>query len=198
MFLHYKNCEQLFLFVLTASWVSCIFGFLLKEKLNIPFKFGDGKKVDSQNKATIPAKTGKTPDQPPTHQKHTPSAEDSTTEQHQHSNVETNNDLNIEQPNVDSTSIIDPTKFKKGQLVSFNFNNENYKFEMMSCATKATGNNPNWYVIYHHPETEKDKSGSIRFRQVENLKFENSTEKTIHEVSNINYNDAKLAELKTK
>ena len=44
--------------------------------------------------------------QPPTDQQHTPSAEDSTTEQNQHSNVETDNDLTIEQPNVDSTSII--------------------------------------------------------------------------------------------
>ena len=128
--------------------------------------------MDSQNKATIPAKIGKTPDQPPTHQKHTPSAEDSTTEQHQHSNVETNNDLNIEQPNVDSASIIDPTKFQKGQLVIFNLDkdykvtiiltindyNLNYKVEIMSRATKATGSNREWYnFIYHHPETEKVK-----------------------------------------
>ena len=67
----------------------------------------------------------------------------------------------------------------------------------MSHATKATGNNPDWYVIYHHSETKKGKLGSIWFRQVENLKFQNSTEKTIHEVSSINYNDAKLAELKS-
>ena len=68
----------------------------------------------------------------------------------------------------------------------------------MSCATKATGHNPNWYnVIYHHPKTEKDKLGSIRFQQVENLSFESNTEETIHEVSNINYNDAKLAQLKS-
>ena len=66
----------------------------------------------------------------------------------------------------------------------------------MSCATKVTGNNSDWCNIYH-PETGKGKSGSIGFRQVENLKFENSTEETIHEVSNINYNDAKLAELKS-
>ena len=96
--------------------------------------------------------------QPPTDQQHTPSAEDSTTEQNQHSNVETNN-LNIEQPNVDSTSIIDPTKFKNGQLVSFNLDNDNYKVEIMSRTTKATGNNPDWYnVIHDHPETEKVKS----------------------------------------
>ena len=66
----------------------------------------------------------------------------------------------------------------------------------MSCATKATGNNSDWCNIYH-PETGKGKSGSIGFRQVENLKFQSSTEETIHEVSNINYNDAKLAELKS-
>ena len=40
---------------------------------------------------------------PLANQQHTPSAEDSATEQNQHSNVETNNDLNIEQPNIDST-----------------------------------------------------------------------------------------------
>ena len=68
----------------------------------------------------------------------------------------------------------------------------------MSRATKATGSNREWYnFIYHHPETEKVKQGSIVFRQVESLKFENSTEETIHEVSNINYNDAKLAGLKS-
>ena len=66
----------------------------------------------------------------------------------------------------------------------------------MSRATKATGNNPDWCNIYH-PETGKGKSGSIGFRQVENLQLENSTEETIHDVSNINYNDVKLAELKS-
>ena len=110
--------------------------------------------------------------QPPTDQQDTPSAEDSTTEKNQHSNVETNNDLNIEQPNVDSASIIDPTKFQKGQLVIFNLDkdykvtiiltindyNLNYKVEIMSRATKATGSNREWYnFIYHHPETEKFK-----------------------------------------
>ena len=64
----------------------------------------------------------------------------------------------------------------------------------MSRATKATGNNPDWY---RHPETGKGKLGSIEFSQVENLKFENSTEETIHHVSNISYNYAKLAELKS-
>ena len=52
-------------------------------------------------------------------------------------------------------------------------------------------------VIYHHPETKKGKSGSIGFWQAENLKFENSTEETMHEVLSINYNDTKLAELKS-
>ena len=66
----------------------------------------------------------------------------------------------------------------------------------MSRVTKATGNNSDCYVTYH-PGTEKGKSGSVGFWQVENSKFENSTEETIHEVSNINYNDAKLAELKS-
>ena len=66
----------------------------------------------------------------------------------------------------------------------------------MSRATKATGNNSDWYVIYY-PGTEKGKSGSVGFRQVENLKFENSTEEAIHEVSNFNFNDTKLAELKS-
>ena len=110
--------------------------------------------------------------QPPTDQQDTPSAENSATEKNQHSNVETNNDLNIEQPNVDSASIIDPTKFQKGQLVIFNLDkdykvtiiltindyNLNYKVEIMSRATKATGSNREWYnFIYHHPETEKVK-----------------------------------------
>ena len=61
-----------------------------------------------------------------------------------------------------------------GQLLSFNLDNDNYKVEIMSHATKATGNNPDWYnFMYHHPEPEKGKSSSTGFRQVENLKFEN-------------------------
>ena len=61
---------------------------------------------------------------------------------------------------------------------------------------KQQGTIPTGIILYHRPESEKGKSSSIGFRQVENLKFENSIEETIHEVLNIHC-DAKLAELKS-
>ena len=61
---------------------------------------------------------------------------------------------------------------------------------------KQQGTIPTGIILYHRPKPEKGKSSSIGFRQVENLKFENSIEETIHEVLNIHC-DAKLAELKS-
>ena len=49
------------------------------------------------------------------------------------------------------------------------------------------------HIIY--PNTEKGKSGSIGFYDVDNLKFVENTEESIMEISNICYYDAKLTEL---
>ena len=49
----------------------------------------------------------------------------------------------------------DPTKFKKGQILSFKINGNENKVEILGRASKATGKYPNWFnVLYHHPNTE--------------------------------------------
>ena len=50
-----------------------------------------------------------------------------------------------------------------------------------------------FHIIY--PNTEKGKSGSIGFYDVDNLKFVENTEESIMEISNVCYYDAKITEL---
>ena len=45
----------------TKNLDDCSFNHVLYKKSNTPLKFGDGRKLYSQNKAKIPAKIGKTP-----------------------------------------------------------------------------------------------------------------------------------------
>ena len=53
-------------------------------------------------------------------------------------------------------AIVDPTKLKKGQYISFTSNNISYKAKIVSHAGKLTGSYPDWFNIsYHHPENKK-------------------------------------------
>ena len=80
-------------------------------------------------------------------------------------------------------SEIDTTKLKKGQILSFKTNGN--KVEILGRASKATGKYHDWInALYHYPNTEKGKSGSIGFYDVVKLKFVENTEESITEISN--------------
>ena len=93
-------------------------------------------------------------------------------------------------------SKFDPTKLKTGQILSFKINGNENKIEILGRASKATSKYPDWFnVLHHYPNTEKGKSGSIGFYDVDNLKFVENTEESIMEISNVCYYDANIIKL---
>ena len=95
-------------------------------------------------------------------------------------------------------AIVDPTKLKKRQHISFISNNIFYKAEIISCAGGSTGNYPDWFNIsYHHPENKKGDVELIRLKTIENLKLCSNEYKSILEVHNSDFHNAKLVELQS-
>ena len=91
-----------------------------------------------------------------------------------------------------NNSEIDPTILNKGQILSFKINGNENKVEIFGRASKATRKYPDWSnVLYLYPNTEKGKSGSIGFCDVDDLKFAENTEESIMKISSVCYYDAK-------
>ena len=120
----------------------------------------------------------------------------SETESHLVTSNETVNESNKNTKTTHKTqsnnSEIDPTILNKGQILSFKINGNENKVEIFGTASKATCKYPDWSnVLYLYPNTEKGKSGSIGFYEVDDLKFVENTEESIMKISSVCYYDAK-------
>ena len=112
--------------------------------------------------------------------------------------IETVNESNKNTTNltIPVNNKIDPTKLKKGQILSFKIKGNDNKDKILGWASKLQANiriGLTFHIIY--PNTEKGKSGSTGFYDVDILKFIENTEESMIEISNVCYYDAKITEL---
>ena len=103
---------------------------------------------------------------------------------------------NIDTPIYTSNPIVSKGKLnlKKGQLVTFSVDNNNYTAEIINRAGKATGTYKNSFnVQYKQLNEEENKKGYVDFDKVNDLKLIDTEE--ILQVNNDTFEPAKLTEL---